>query len=160
MLRHLIVLYTSGLYTGYIPFASGTFGTALAVALYWPMARLNRLPGEGGTLWLYLLIVAALTGLAIWASDFAESIHKRKDPSEVVIDEIVGFFVAVILIPWHWGWMLAAFFVFRAFDVLKPWPIDNLQRLPGGLGIVIDDILAGVYTCVLLHLIRYLVSLI
>jgi len=154
-LGHLVILYSSGLYTGYIPIASGTFGTALAILFYWPMARLNRLPSEGGTLWLYALIVIAATALAIWASNFASKAHGEKDPHRVVIDEIVGFFFAMFLVPFNIWWIAAAFFLFRLFDVWKPYPIFQLQSLPGGIGIVIDDVLAGIYTCVLLHAARF-----
>ena len=153
-MRLLILAFTSGLGSGYAPVASGTFGTAVAVALYLPLADLNRTPSDGGMLWAYLLIVATVTGLGIWASNYAEKYYGKKDPGEVVIDEIAGFFVSMLLVPFTWGWIAAAFFVFRAFDVWKPYPIDSLQRLGGGLGIVIDDVLAGVYTCVTLHLLR------
>ena len=157
-MRRIILLFSSGLGTGYIPFASGTWGTALAILFYWPMAGLNRLPRDGGRPWLYGLIVMAVIVLGTWASTYAESVYKAKDSGKIVIDEIAGFFIAVLFIPWHWGWMLAAFFVFRLFDVWKPWPIDRLQRLHGGVGVMIDDVLAGAYTCLLLHLARVVIA--
>ncbi|MBI1785643.1 phosphatidylglycerophosphatase A, partial [Candidatus Sumerlaeota bacterium] len=116
-----------------------------------PMEKLNRLPSAGGTLWIYLGIVAAVSLLGTWAADFAEKYHAEKDPHKVVIDEIAGFFVSMFLVPWNWPCVAAAFFLFRFFDVWKPYPIRGLQRLPGGIGIMIDDLLAGVYTCVLIH---------
>lgn len=148
------VVISSGLYTGYIPIASGTWATALAILLYWPFAGLNRAPAEGIGIYIYLAVVVAVSLLSVWTSDVAEKLHAEKDPHKVVIDEIAGFFVSIILIPWEPMWVAAAFFVFRLFDVWKPYPIRQLQSLRGGLGITIDDLLAGVYTCVLLHLAR------
>lgn len=153
-MRQLILLFTSGLYTGYIPFASGTWGTALAMLLYWPMAGLNRWPSQGGRLWLYALIVAAVTVAGTWASTRAEAMHGKKDPGKIVIDEIAGYFISVFLLPFDWRWLVAAFFVFRLFDVWKPTPIRQLQGIKGGLGVMIDDVLAGAYTCILLHAAR------
>ncbi len=150
-MRRLTLLISSGLGTGYIPFASGTWATALAILFYWPMAGWNRLPSQGGNLWIYGGIIAAVSALGTWAADYAEKLYQEKDPHRVVIDEIAGYFVSMTLLPFHWGWLVAAFFVFRLFDVWKPYPIRQLQQLPGGVGIMIDDLLAGVYTCVVLH---------
>ena len=97
------------------------------------------------------LIAIAVIALAVWAADRAEPIYGEKDSGKIVIDEIAGFFVTMTLLPVGWMWIAAGFFVFRAFDVLKPWPIDRSQKLPGGVGVVIDDVLAGVYSCALLH---------
>jgi phosphatidylglycerophosphatase A len=138
--------------------ASGTWATALAILLYWPFERWNRLPRDGGILWAYALTVLILTAVGIWAADYAEKVYQEKDPHRVVIDEIAGFFFAMILIPWEWRWVLAAFLLFRAFDVWKPAPIRGLQRLRAGWGIMIDDVLAGIYTCGALHVARYFVT--
>jgi len=148
------VLVSSGLYTGYIPIASGTWATALAILLYWPFAQFNRPPGEGNGIFIYIAVVIALSIISIWTSDVAEKLHAEKDPHKVVIDEIAGFFVSMFLLPWEPMWVAAAFFGFRVFDVWKPYPIRQLQSLKGGLGITIDDLLAGVWTCALLHLAR------
>jgi phosphatidylglycerophosphatase A len=152
--RRLIVLVSSGLYTGYVPFASGTVASVLAVGLYLPVAALNV---ASPRFFFYALLIAALTGVGIWTSGLAERIHGVKDSHKIVIDEIVGYFYAMILLPTTWKTVLAAFLLFRAFDVLKPFPIRRSQRLPGGIGVMIDDILAGIYTCVLLHILRILV---
>lgn len=157
-MRQLIILIASGFYSGYAPFASGTFGTAVAVLLYWPAARLNRFPSEGGQPLLYVLLVVAISALGVWAANKAEPIYGKKDPGQIVIDEIAGFFVTMFLLPTTWQWIAAAFFTFRLFDVWKPGPIRGLQRLPAGWGIMIDDILAGALGCVVLHAIRLTIN--
>jgi phosphatidylglycerophosphatase A len=154
LLRQIKLLIASGFYSGYAPFASGTWGSLVAIGLYWPFAAWNRLPSEGGLLWAYFLVVVAVSVLGVWTADYAEGVYGEKDPGRVVIDEIAGFFIAMILVPWDWRWIAAAFFVFRAFDVWKPYPIRGLQRLRGGWGIVVDDLLAGAYTCIVLHAAR------
>ena len=153
-MRRIVLFFTSGFYSGYIPFASGTFGTAVAVALYWPAAGLNRLPSEGGRPLLYVALTIAIALLGTWGADYAEKVYGEKDSGKVVIDEIAGFFVTMFLVPWTWYWVAAGFFIFRLFDVLKPPPIDRLQKLKGGVGIMIDDLLAGVYGCIVLHAAR------
>jgi phosphatidylglycerophosphatase A len=102
-------------------------------------------------------MVLIVTALGIWASGYAERVYGEKDPHRVVIDEIAGFFVAVFLLPWDWRWIGAAFFLFRLFDVWKPWPIRRLQALPGGWGIMVDDLLAGTYTGLLLHAVCWMI---
>jgi phosphatidylglycerophosphatase A len=96
----------------------------------------------------------AVTALAVWGSNYAEKHYKEKDPGKVVIDEIAGFFFAMFLIPTTIAWVVAAFFIFRAMDVWKPGPIRPSQNLGGGVGIVIDDVLAGILTCAILHAVR------
>lgn len=152
-MKSLILLFTSGLYSGYARPASGTWGTAVAVLLYLPLARWNRL--DAVSIGLYLGVVAIVTALAIPASTYAEKIHGEKDPGQITVDEIVGFFATMFLLPTTVEWVAAGFFVFRAFDVLKPFPAHRLQSLPGGWGVVIDDLFAGLYSCLLLHAIRW-----
>jgi phosphatidylglycerophosphatase A len=149
--RRVTILISSGFYTGYFPFASGTIATILAVGLYLFVAPLN-VPSHYFI--YYALLLAALTIIGVWVSDLAERIHGEKDSHKIVIDEIVGYGYAMILLPSTWKTVLGAFLVFRILDVLKPFPIGRLQRLPGGIGVMIDDILAGLYTCAILHLLR------
>jgi phosphatidylglycerophosphatase A len=95
--------------------------------------------------------LAILTFIGIWSSGKAEAIFKEKDSHKIVIDEIVGYLYAMILVPTTLSMLIIAFFIFRIFDVLKPFPLRRLQRLHGGIGVMIDDILAGLYSCVLIH---------
>ena len=147
--RRAVLLLSSGLLTGYIPFASGTFATLLALALFYPIRWLN-VSSRPEVFWLAGIILAT-TALAIWSADVAERTYGEKDSHKIVIDEIVGFFVSMVFVPFRWKEVAAAFVVFRALDVLKPTPIRQSQRLPGGWGVVADDLLAGIYTCVIVH---------
>jgi phosphatidylglycerophosphatase A len=149
--RRLTILISSGFYTGYFPVASGTIATILAVGLYLLVAPLNT---PSHDFFFYAVLLAGLTMIGVWASGLAERIHGEKDSHKIVIDEIVGYGYAMILLPTTWKTVLGAFLLFRVFDVLKPFPIRRLQRLPGGIGVMIDDILAGLYTCAILHLLR------
>jgi phosphatidylglycerophosphatase A len=142
---NLILFLSSGTYLGYIPIASGTFGTLWGIPLAYRLS--------GYALWLQLLLIAAAIGAAIYLADRAEKIWNRKDPSRVVIDEIVGYLVTVAGLPFTWKTAVWGFFIFRVLDILKPFPVRTIDRsLPGGWGIVLDDVLAGVYGNILLRL--------
>lgn len=135
----------TGLGLGYAPFAPGTFGTMLALPLYFLLSRLP-LP-------LYAGAMAVIILAAIGAAGAAEKILDRPDPPEVVIDEVAGMLVAMIAIPPHpLAWLLA-FGLFRFFDIVKPWPVGYIDRhFHGGLGIVMDDLAAGLYALALLQI--------
>jgi phosphatidylglycerophosphatase A len=158
------MVIASGIGTGYIRPASGTWGSALAVLLYLPLDAFNVIDRW----WLWIAILGVATLIGVWASYAGERVSGEKDSHDVVVDEIVGQWVALSFLPatqatglfslWgasaqHIGLLAAAFFLFRLFDVWKPWPIHGLQRLPGGWGIMIDDLLAGLWACILLHLV-------
>lgn len=154
--RAIALAVSSALFSGYLRPASGTWGTAAAVLFYLPLASWNRPPSAGGAPALFALALVLTTAIAIWSSDVAEGIHGKKDPSRVVIDEVAGFFVTMTLVPFTWLWIGVAFLAFRVFDVLKPPPAYRLQSLKGGFGIVVDDLLAGVYACIAVHAIRWI----
>jgi len=122
---------------GLAPLASGTFGTLAAV----PLILLLNCFGE----WYGVFALAVVTVVAIWASDRTQELLGRTDPSEVVIDEVAGFLVTMLLLPASWVNMGLGFILFRFFDIVKPWPVRQSERLKGGFGIVVDDLLAGVY---------------
>jgi phosphatidylglycerophosphatase A len=130
--------------TGLMPRASGTFGTLAAI----PLVLIGCL-GVGWS--AAALIVVTLT--AFWASHRTQELLGREDPSEVVIDEAAGFSVTMFLLPLTWQFVALGFFVFRFFDIVKPWPVRQAERLKGGLGIVMDDLLAGVYAHLLLRIV-------
>ncbi|MCJ7832830.1 MAG: phosphatidylglycerophosphatase A [Deltaproteobacteria bacterium] len=144
-LKGLILFLSSGTYLGYIPLASGTFGTLWGLPIfYWLSAR---------PIWFQIVFTVGSIFLAVFLAGQAEKIWNKKDPSQVVIDEIVGYMAAVVWMPFSWEIALAAFFIFRAMDIFKPYPIRKIdQNLPGGWGIVLDDVLAGIYTHLLLRL--------
>lgn len=135
-----------GFGAGLLPIAPGTWGAAVAVLLAWPVAvwQPTGLP--------YLLGVLILTffGVGVVGSNRMEA-EWGKDPSQTVIDEMVGMWIALLLLPTHWPYWLAAFFLFRLFDIFKPLGIRRLENLPGGWGVMLDDVLAGLYANLLLQ---------
>lgn len=133
---------------GLAPVASGTFGTLAGI----PIAiALDRSVGDQPL--LYVAAVVLLSLLAIWAADVSARDAEIKDPSFVVIDEVAGYVVTVALLPASVPVLVVGFFIFRAFDIVKPPPVGALERLPGGLGIVADDLAAGLLSNVLLRLV-------
>jgi len=127
---------------GYSPLAPGTAGSLLALLLLW------ALPFSSRGLVLALLVIVGVGG---WAAGRAERLLGRKDPGSVVIDEIAGMFLSVLALPRSLGLFLAAFVLFRLIDIMKPFPIRQSQALPGGLGVMLDDLIAGAYTLALLR---------
>jgi phosphatidylglycerophosphatase A len=123
--------------TGLLPFAPGTFGTLAAIPLVLVLSYLDPL---SRVLVLVLIIV-----IAIWSSDRAQKLFGQKDPEFIVIDEVAGFSVATSFLPPTFTALCLGFILFRIFDILKPFPVKNLETLKGGLGIVADDIMAGFY---------------
>jgi len=143
----LSLAFATGFGTGFAPFASGTVGTLVGVFIYWFMAP------PYGTWLAYILGSAVFIALSIPVSTIAEGVYQKKDDGRVVIDEVVGYLVTMLFVPHTWQCALLGFFLFRFFDIVKPPPARNLQALPGGWGIVVDDLMAGVYSCICLHLV-------
>ena len=137
-------LVATVVYVGYAPLAPGTAGAAVAAMLYW------ILPESDAAMGLIALFILILSG--VWASSRAEKIY-GKDASKIVVDEFAGFFVAVLLLPKTLFVVVLGFFLFRFFDIVKPYPIRAAERLKGGLGVMADDILAGILTNVILRII-------
>lgn len=139
-----MILATGG-YVGRIPIASGTFGSLLGIPICFALSK---------TSWMAaILIVVAFTLVAMWVADEAERLLGLKDPGAIVIDEIAGMLVALLALPFTVPMAVAGFFVFRLLDIIKPPPIRQAERyFGGGVGVVIDDILAGVATNMLLRL--------
>lgn len=146
-MRRFIIITASWFGTGFSPFASGTVGTLAAIPLYLIMARLS-LP-------LYLLTAAAFTVFACWVSDRAETEFGEKDSGKIVIDEVVGYLVTMTAVPLSWPWVAAGFLLFRFFDITKIPPARYFDRkMKNGCGVVLDDVVAGVYSCITIHLIQ------
>lgn len=145
--RKAVMLVVSGAGAGYFPRMPGTAGTVVAVPF---SLALNHIAPNHFALAVSIL-AASIIG-AIWASTQGAEILHQKDPQVIVIDEVVGFLVGNFMVPQRWTPLLCAFFLFRFFDIAKLFPIDRLERLPGGAGIVLDDVMAGVYTSVVLRL--------
>ena len=131
---------------GFFPIAPGTVGSLGAVAVAWLLVKVAG--------WPPLVLAAAAAALlapAVWAAGEAGRFFESEDPQVVVIDEVLGQWIALAAAPARgWGWWLAAFLLFRAFDIWKPPPARAAERLAGGWGIVADDLVAGAYAAVVL----------
>jgi phosphatidylglycerophosphatase A len=135
----------TGLYSGYLPKAPGTWGSLVGLLLFFLLHTLS-LP-------VYLAIIAGLFVVGTFAAGEAEKILDNRDPGVVVIDEIVGILIALIAVPVTPLTMALGFVLFRIFDIAKPFPVNFFdQRFHGGLGIMLDDIVAGVYSLIILQL--------
>ena len=129
---------------GYAPIAPGTAGSAVGVVAWLVLPR---------SLWIQLLAIAIVAVVGSWAGTVAEQHFGKHDPGQVVIDEVAGMWVTLVLTPARGAvWLLAAFLLFRVADIIKPFPARRLERLPGGLGIMADDLMAGIYANVALQL--------
>lgn len=144
----------TGFYSGYAPIAPGTFGTLAAVPLAYALFLLTGAAGP-----VYVLALAVCIGAAIWASDRFAAELEVKDPSVVVADEIAGYLLAIAFMPATGPRLFAAFVAFRFFDILKPPPVRQAERLPGGLGIVADDLLAGVLANLVVRLAAHFLAI-
>ena len=145
--QRLILLAATGAGTGYVPGMPGTLGTLVAIPLSFVLNGLATF-----SLALAIVGLAVAIGCAIALSNEACEILKQKDPQVIVIDEIVGFLLANFLSPDKLSCLLTSFILFRFFDIVKIFPADRLERLPGGAGVVLDDIAAGFYTFVIVQL--------
>lgn len=132
----------TGVYVGYLPPAPGTLGSLLGLLLLWPLK-----PGT-----VQVMVTLFLIGVGIVVADRAARVIGGQDPPAIVIDEIAGIAVATLLLPPQVQERVVAFVIFRVFDVIKPFPARQAERLPGGFGIVGDDLIAGLYTNLLVRL--------
>ncbi len=140
----LILLVAEGFYSGKSPIASGTAGTVVGVFLYYFFSSLTAV-------W-YLIVCIVIAVIGLWLAGEAEKLLGKKDAPSIVIDEITGYLVSMTLIPVSWGYMAAGFILFRFFDIVKPWPLQRIQNLHGGVGVMLDDIGAAVYTNIILQI--------
>ena len=149
LLLNPVHLLSLGFGTGLAPKAPGTFGTMIGVGLFFLM------PADP---LLYLLICIAAFFIGIWLCQSTSKALGIHDHSGIVWDEIVGFLLTMIAVPGEWYWVLTGFVLFRLFDIWKPWPIRYFDRgVHGGLGIMLDDVLAAVYASIILQLLVYFV---
>lgn len=140
-----------GLGSGLSPKAPGTVGTLAAVPLY---LLLVQLP-----LTYYVLVLLAATIAGVWLCGESARLLGTHDHGGIVWDEFVGFWLTMLMAPAGWVWIIVGFALFRLFDIWKPWPIRVIDRkVDGGLGIMLDDILAGVYALVVLQVLALVVG--
>jgi phosphatidylglycerophosphatase A len=143
-LSFLEKLLGSGFYSGYIPVAPGTFGSLAALIIY-------LIPGFEN---LYILIPAIAVSIAAGipiATKF-EKYYNKQDPRYCTIDEFAGMWISLIMVPKEVIPVTAAFFIWRIMDIIKPYPARKLEDLPGGLGVMMDDVVASIYALLLVHI--------
>lgn len=140
----------SGFFTGYIPIASGTFGSLAALIIYF-------IPGfEEPHIIIPLTII--LFGFGVYISDKFEKVY-GEDPSECTVDEVVGTWIALMFLPKTLGIAFTSFFIWRILDIIKPFPARKSEELKGGWGIMMDDVISGFYTLIIMHILIQLVGI-
>ena len=134
---------------GYLPLAPGTFGSLVGVGIFLLLAHANLL--------VIIVAILAITFAGIWAGSRVEQVSGRKDPGKVVVDEVAGQMIALfpltLFARWSIGAVILSFILFRFFDIVKPYPANRLQDLDGGMGIMLDDLVAGVYGAVVVSIV-------
>lgn len=146
-MRTFVLALASAAYVGYIPVASGTFGSLVGIPLFWAFdgVRTASVP-------LYVLLLVAAVAGACWVAGRADAYLNEHDSHKIVIDEVVGYLAATLFLTPSATVALVAFLVFRVLDVIKPYPAGAIDaRLPGGAGVVLDDVVSGLYTNLLIR---------
>jgi phosphatidylglycerophosphatase A len=144
-MRQVAVFLATCGYVGYAPVAPGTFGSAAGLAIF-VLARAS------GSLYVELALIVVLFALGVWSGTEAERHFGGVDPGPIVLDEVVGMLITLALLPVNATGAFVGFIVFRALDVVKPWPSGRFERLHGGLGIMADDAMAAIYGNVLMRI--------
>jgi phosphatidylglycerophosphatase A len=143
MRKLLALALATSLGVGYVPVASGTFGAAVGLVLWYVLPTSTAV--QAG-------VIVALFVAGSWSGSIAEQHFGATDPSAVVLDEVMGMLITLFMNPVGWKGALLAFLLFRVFDVIKPYPANELERLPGGIGVMADDAMAAVYSNLALRL--------
>ena len=144
MRRLAVFLATCG-YVGYAPVAPGTFGSAAGLAIF-------VLVRASGSIYVELATIVVLFAVGVWSGTEAEHHFGGVDPGPIVLDEVVGMLITLALLPVNAMGAFVGFIVFRALDVVKPWPSGRFERIPGGLGVMADDGMAAVYGNVVMRI--------
>jgi phosphatidylglycerophosphatase A len=147
--KHICTFLATGCYSGYLPIAPGTWGTLVAMPLFWLLGSLSP--------FVYLVTLVGFIFLSIWAADYGSVKFEREDPPQVVIDEIAGYLVTMAFFKPSLVIMIIGFFMFRLFDITKPQPVAWCEKkFSGGTGIVLDDVMAGIYANLAIHLLIFI----
>jgi len=137
-MNRLALVLATAVYSGYVPFAPGTVGSVVGVGVYLALVA-------SGASWAVPAAIVIVFAAGVWAAGRAEAHFRTTDPGPVVIDEVAGMLVSLAWIGTGSAGLAAGFVLFRIFDIVKPYPAGRLERLSGGLGIMADDVMAGVY---------------
>ena len=141
MTRFALAVATAG-GIGFLPVAPGTAGSALGIGVYF----LTRAWSDGAQ----IALLAAVIGVGIWAGTYVARHFRQEDPGLVVIDEVAGQLLTLLLLDVNLAGAVLGFLLFRLLDIVKPWPVHRLEALPEGIGIMADDLMAGLYGWLLL----------
>ncbi len=139
----MIKMLATWFYVGNAPFAPGSMASIVGAAMAVFLAN---------NLFFFFVVLIAVCVLGFMVSGRMEEILNKKDPGCVVIDEVAGVMIAFFMLPAQWNIIIVAYFLFRAFDMFKIYPVNKFEELGGGTGIMMDDIVAGIYTNVVMHL--------
>jgi phosphatidylglycerophosphatase A len=144
-MTRLAIFISSFAYAGYFPVAPGTAGSAAALLLFLLVRRSASPLVEG-------LVIAAVAVVGTWSASVTERELKATDPGQIVVDEVLGMLMTLAFLPLRWPGILLGFFVFRALDIVKPYPANAAERLHGGVGVMADDAMAGIYGNIVMRL--------
>ena len=144
-----VMFLATGFYVGNVPLAPGTLGSLIGLPLCFLLAGIQLPPA--------IILAVLFIGFAVWIAHAAEKTLKKKDPGCIVIDEVAGMVVTLIGLPFNLTTAVIGFIIFRILDILKPFPIRTLdKRLPGGIGIVADDVVAGIFANIFIRIFLYI----
>lgn len=141
-MKKIIILVSTGFYSGYCPIASGTAGSVAGIFVYLLISRL--------TVAAYLITTVSLFFFGVWTSTEAEKIFHNKDSSKIVIDEIVGMLITMIMLPVRWKFIITGFLLFRFFDIWKPF--SAVEDIRDGWGVMTDDAIAGIISNIIIQI--------
>jgi phosphatidylglycerophosphatase A len=149
-MNRFFLFIATGFGVGYSPIVPGTFGTIVAIPIF---LFLSQIPFP-----LYELTTVAFFFFSTWISDQAQTYWGKRDHPRIVIDEIMGFLITMLWVPKRALFIILGFLLFRFFDIVKPPPIRLAERVKGGYGVVLDDVIAGVYANIILQIVRLFIK--
>jgi len=141
-MKVLATIFATFFGVGFFPVAPGTAATVAGIALVFLLHS---------SMGLYLAVTLLMLVIAIPVCTYMEKVLNQKDPGMLCIDEVVGIMIGLMGLPLSWSVVIVGFFLFRALDMFKIYPINKFEGLPGGFGIMMDDVMAGLYTNIILH---------
>jgi len=145
--KAVIIIISTWFGCGFFPLAPGTFASIASIPLLFLLRNWSP--------WMRIIVLISIICLSIAVSEYAEKIFGEKDPKQIVIDEVAGMLVCCVFMPFKWRYIAIGFILFRLLDILKPFPINMVESLRGGLGIVIDDLLAGAISYALMFVLVF-----
>ena len=152
-MRQVIIFLATGAYTGYSPVAPGTAGSVVGIIIGYFLAPIWQ---HEPMIFATLFVAAYVPGCLI--AGRAEQIFMQHDSSKIVLDEVYGMIATMFLNPLGWAWLLGGFLLFRIFDIIKPFPASLIDRkMPGGPGVMLDDLFAGIYANIVLRIVAHFV---